>query len=59
MIFKRKLYSEMLLWKHHNEGASALLINSSRVNRRYLIYTKDLRKDGNITYLPAYMTQFL
>lgn len=32
---------------------------SSRVNKRYLIYTKDLRKDGNITYLPAYMTQFL
>lgn len=32
---------------------------SSRVNKRYLIYTKDLRKDGNIIYLPAYMTQFL
>lgn len=32
---------------------------SSRVSQRYLIYTKDLRKEGNITYLPAYMTQFL
>lgn len=32
---------------------------SSRVNKRYLIYTKDLRKDENITYLPVYMTQFL
>lgn len=32
---------------------------SSRVSKRYLIYTKDLRKEGNITYLPAYMTQFL
>lgn len=32
---------------------------SSRVNGRYLIYTKDLRKDGHIIYLPAYMTQFL
>ncbi|MCM1037335.1 MAG: AAA family ATPase [Bacteroides sp.] len=32
---------------------------SSRVNKRYLIYTKDLRKEGNITYLPVYMTQFL
>ncbi len=32
---------------------------SSRVNKRYLIYTKDLRKEGNIIYLPAYMTLFL
>ncbi len=32
---------------------------SSRVGNRYLIYTKDLRKEGMITYLPAYMTQFL
>ncbi len=32
---------------------------SSRVNKRYLIYTKDLRREGNITYLPAYMTMFL
>ena len=32
---------------------------SQRVNKRYLIYTKDLRKEENITCLPAYMTQFL
>lgn len=32
---------------------------SSRVSKRYLIYTKDLRKEGNTTYLPVYMTQFL
>lgn len=32
---------------------------SSRVNKRYLIYTKDFRKEGNIIYLPAYMTMFL
>lgn len=32
---------------------------SSRVNRRYLIYTKDLRKEESITYLPVYMAQFL
>ncbi len=32
---------------------------SSRVNKRYLIYTKDLRKDESITYLPVYMTPFL
>lgn len=32
---------------------------SSRISNRYLIYTKDLRKDENIVYLPAYMTIFL
>lgn len=32
---------------------------SSRVTRRYLIYTKDLRKDGEIVYLPVYMTPFI
>jgi predicted AAA+ superfamily ATPase len=32
---------------------------SSRVNNRYLVYTKDLRKDESITYLPVYMTLFL
>ncbi|MCM1484141.1 MAG: AAA family ATPase [Muribaculaceae bacterium] len=32
---------------------------SSRVSKRYLIYTKDLRKDDSIIYLPVYMTQFL
>ena len=32
---------------------------SSRVNKRYLVYTKDLRKEESITYLPVYMTLFL
>lgn len=32
---------------------------SSRVNKRYLIYTKDLRKEENTIYLPVYMAQFL
>ncbi len=32
---------------------------SSRVNKRYLVYTKDLRKDESITYLPVYMTLFM
>lgn len=32
---------------------------SSRIGKPSLIYTKDLRKDKNITYLPVYMTQFL
>ena len=32
---------------------------SSRVNKRYLVYTKDLRKEESITYLPVYMTLLL
>jgi predicted AAA+ superfamily ATPase len=32
---------------------------SSRIKNRYLIYTKDLRRESNVTYLPAYMTMFL
>ncbi len=32
---------------------------SSRIGRRFLIYTKDLRKNEAITYIPAYMTMFL
>lgn len=32
---------------------------SSRIRRKYLIYTKDLRKEGDMVCLPAYMTMFL
>lgn len=32
---------------------------SSRIQNRYLIYTKDIRKDGDIICLPVYMTPFL
>lgn len=32
---------------------------SSRVGERYLIYTKDFRKDGATTLLPVFMTMFL
>ncbi|KWW31914.1 MAG: putative ATPase (AAA+ superfamily) [bacterium P3] len=31
----------------------------SRVGERYLIYTKDFRKDGSTTLLPVFMTMFL
>ena len=33
--------------------------DSSRVERSYIVYTKDLRKEGNTFYLPIYMTMFL
>lgn len=32
---------------------------SDRILQRYLIYTKDLRKEADIICLPVYMTQFL
>jgi predicted AAA+ superfamily ATPase len=32
---------------------------SSRINHKYLVYTKDMRKEGDVLYLPAYMTMFL
>lgn len=32
---------------------------SSRILERYLLYTKDLRKEEQIVYLPVYMAQFL
>lgn len=32
---------------------------SGRILKRYLIYTKDLRFDGSVCYLPVYLTPFL
>ena len=32
---------------------------SSKTGQRYLIYTKDLRKDGEMLCIPIYMTMFL
>ena len=32
---------------------------STRVKSKYLVCTKDLRKEGDVLYLPAYMVLFL
>ena len=32
---------------------------SSRIRNKYLVYTKDMRKDGDVLYLPVYMKMFL
>lgn len=32
---------------------------SSKIGQKYLIYTKDLRKDGGLVCMPIYMTMFL
>lgn len=32
---------------------------SSKIDQKYLVYTKDLRKDGDLLCIPIYMTMFL
>jgi hypothetical protein len=32
---------------------------SDRVKTSYLIYSKDIKREGNITFIPFYMTMFL
>ena len=32
---------------------------SDRTGSKYLVYTKDLKKDGDVLLVPVYMTQFL
>lgn len=32
---------------------------SGRIDEKYMVYTKDLKKENGVTYLPVYMTQFL
>lgn len=32
---------------------------SERIQQRYLIYTKDYKQEGGVSYLPVYMTMFL
>lgn len=47
----------MLEWKQQNDGRSALSEKfSSRVDKRLLVYAKDLRKDGQTILLPVYIS---
>ena len=32
---------------------------SDRINNKYIIYTKDLKREQGIDYIPVYMTMFL
>ncbi|MDR2466168.1 MAG: AAA family ATPase [Prevotellaceae bacterium] len=42
-------------YKTHASLDAFSLKFSSRILRQYLLYTKDLRKEGNVLYLPVYM----
>ncbi len=46
-------------YKAHASLDAFCLKFSARIKNRYLIYTKDLHKEGEILYIPAYMTMFL
>lgn len=46
-------------YKVHTSLDAFCMKFSSRIRNKYLVYTKDLRKDGDVLYLPVYMTMFL
>lgn len=46
-------------YKAHTSLDAFCMKFSSRIRNKYLVYTKDLRKDGDVLYLPVYMTLFL
>jgi len=66
MQFKKKIYDKICPievkssgYKSHKSLDEFNRKYSSRIKDRYLLYTKDLRKEGNITCLPVYMTGLL
>ena len=46
-------------YKAHASLDAFQLKFSSRISSRYLVYTKDLRKDGDVVMVPVFMTMFL
>ena len=46
-------------YKRHASLDAFLTKFSGRIKERYLLYTKDLVKDGDVLMLPVYMTMFL
>lgn len=46
-------------YKAHTSLDAFCMKFSSRIRNKYLVYTKDLRKDGDVLYFPVYMTMFL
>ena len=46
-------------YKAHTSLDAFCMKFSSRIRNKYLIYTKDMRKDGDVLYLPVYMTSLL
>ena len=70
MSLGRKVYDKLLQWKEESNGTSALLVEGAHCVGKsfiveefakneyssYILNTKDIRKEGNILYLPVYMS---
>ena len=46
-------------YKNHASLDAFLRKYPDRVGKGYLLYTKDLRKDGSTLFVPAFMTMFI
>lgn len=46
-------------YKNHASLDAFLRKYPERVSQSYLLYTKDLRKDGNTLLVPTFMTMFI
>lgn len=46
-------------YRVHSSIDAFSLKYSSRISSKYLLYTKDLQRNGNMMYLPVYMTQLI
>lgn len=46
-------------YKSHASLNAFSLKFSDRILQRYLLYTKDLKKDGNVCLVPVFLTMFL
>ncbi len=46
-------------YKKHNSIDAFERKFSNRMTEKYIVHTKDLKKEGNVTYLPIYMVPFL
>ncbi len=55
MMFKRKVYEELLAWKKEWDGKYACL----QVGERFLLSQKDVGKIGSLKLKPIYMIVFL
>ncbi len=59
MRFARFFNKNILRFVQHPLSLSHTDNSLPRIMNKYLVYTKDLRKDGDVLCLPVYMTMFL
>lgn len=69
MIFKRRIYQELLEWKQMAAVSSGYKTHKSfdcfrkkypiKLEEHYVIYSKDLKYEDGILYIPFYMAACL